>query len=145
MGDGMWVVSFSSFLTDNPADPEFMIPPMRSIPFYAYVYYYSLYPLWIILGYYFSKQVRSDPLQKETPLRKNPKMSTHKNFTISKPYDFDDLRVYKKFDCTFNDFILTHISKVFKKEFEKAGVKAESFVACIPINMKKAPRTFDDV
>jgi hypothetical protein len=69
-----------------------------------------------------------------------------KNLTVSKHYSFDDLRIYKKYKSTFNDFMLSVIAKVLRQIFdEKGSSNVKSVVCMIPVNVKAIPRSLEDI
>lgn len=94
-----------------------------------------------------SKKIKEDPYILSSPLSlKGGKVAGNKSLTVSKFFDFNDLRLYKSYNNTFNDFMLAVISKAFKRIFKKNDcTKVKTLVATIPVNVKPLPRSLEEI
>lgn len=145
MCDGMSMMTYMTFL--NPDSQEVAVPEGRSIPLMFKIAYYTLFPVWIIMSYIKLKSVKPDQNIKESPIRpEGNKIKGNKQFIVSKEYKFSDLRVYKQYDCSYNDFMLGVISKSINDELVmQKCTNLKHLCLAIPVNLKFPPTCLDEV
>lgn len=145
MCDGITCMTHFCYMGDNFS--EKLLPARREMPLWYKISYYGFLPFLVVFGLISSKRVAQDPKIQTSPIwLKNSISAGEKDLIVSKHYDFDDLRVYKKFNNTFNDFMLAVISKVLRQIFNEKGSETVKSVVCmIPVNVKPVPRTLESI
>ena len=135
MCDGMCMVAFTAFLNDSIEDGLF--PKYKKLSFFKIIGFYLTFPIWIVLGYLQTLLVKRDPDYKNGIFYpKDGQLSGRKIFTASKIWEFKDLKIYKKFGVSFNDFVLSHVSSTIAKMFREHGKSSVKSVTCgIPVSM----------
>ena len=120
---------------------------MRNIPLYFKLLVIVFYPLWFLFGFISFSRVKQDKNINKTLLSyKNGEPEGNKWLFVSKFWKFEDLKVYKKYKQTFNDFMLAIISKVLKELFIESGSKdCKELVLMIPYNIKPLPWKISDI
>lgn len=145
MCDGITMMTFVAHLSEKYTDNT--LPPMRKIPILFKLIVICLYPFWFLFGFISYSSVKQDKNITQTELSyRNTDPEGNKSLHVSKFWKFSDLRVYKKFDQTFNDYMLTIISKTLYDMFKQKGSSdCQSVVLMIPYNIKPLPWKIDEI
>ena len=103
-------------------------------------------PIWVVLGHVIALRQVKDKNQISSPLYAQNGQTGEKILSVSKIYDFNDLRIYKKYKGSFNDFMMTHVSSVLREMFEEHGVTDNMIVNCaVPAGLGKPPTCLKEV
>ena len=141
LSDGIGMMGFSIGLCDNYDISLF--PQMKSISFFSYLLMNLASPFYAIIALINTIKVQGRMLY--SPFKREKKEVGKKILEVSKTYNFTKFTtVAKEMGLTFNDLIITLVSKNAKKMHTKYSNNNDEFIISIPISLRPMPKSLSE-
>lgn len=138
--DGMGAIFLFSFMNTNWS--EMILPRMVKPNWVKLLIVQLMFP--ILAFRYFQLNFRARAAKQPHPL-KNVKITKKISMAECGPFNFDQLKFYKKLKITFNHYILGVVGLALQKEYEKLGCSVEHVVGSFPVNVRVPTPNIEEV